>query len=168
MPPLFRTLVAAACLAFALAPVQAADPTTFSIPIEQTVVKMPIVEGVSMDDAVDSMKLRANFVNMMFVAHQPLYEQLRAMGMESGRLEIFQFCDPQIAGKMVAFNSIFAAYMPCRIALVEEPDGQAYLMMLNLDILIQGAELSPELKALAVEVNDKLMEIMTAGANGDL
>jgi uncharacterized protein (DUF302 family) len=144
------------------------EPAPLSIPIEQTVVKMPIAEGVSMDDAVDSMKLRANLVNMMFVAHQPLYQQLRAMGMESGRLEIFQFCDAATAGKMVAYNSIFAAYMPCRIALVEEPDGKAYLMMLNLDMLIQGAELSPELKALAVEVNSKLMEIMTAGANGEL
>ena len=142
--------------------------TTTRIDIEQTVVKVPLAADVSMDDAIDSMKLRANMVNMMFVAHQPLSTQLEKMGFESKRLEIFQFCDPITAGKMVKYNSIFAAYMPCRIALVEEEDGQAYLMMLNLDMLIAGAELNDELKALAIEVNDKLMEIMTAGANGDL
>ena len=141
---------------------------TTRIDIEQTVVKVPLAADVSMDDAIDSMKLRANMVNMMFVAHQPLSTQLEKMGFESKRLEIFQFCDPITAGKMVKYNSIFAAYMPCRIALVEEEDGQAYLMMLNLDMLIAGAELNEELKALAIEVNDKLMDIMTAGANGDL
>jgi uncharacterized protein (DUF302 family) len=144
-----------------------AEPPT-RIDIEQTVIKMPLAPDVSMDDAIDSMKLRANMVNMMFVAHQPLSTQLEKMGFESKRLEIFQFCDPITAGKMVKHNSIFAAYMPCRIALVEEEDGQAYLMMLNRAMLIAGAELNDELKDLAVEVNDKLTEIMTAGANGDL
>lgn len=136
--------------------------------ITQTVVKMPLQEGVSIDDAIESMKLRANGLNMMFVAHQPLSQQVIKMGFESKRLEIFQFCDPVTARKMVDYNSIFAAYMPCRIALVEEPDGQVYLMMLDLDMLIQGSQLTPELRELAQDVNTKLTSIMTAGANGDL
>ena len=139
-----------------------------AIDIEQTVIKLPLEEGIGPDDAIDSMKLRANLVNMMFVAHQPLSKQIEKMGGESGRLEIFQFCDPMTAAKMVKYNSIFAAYMPCRIALVEEEPGDFYLMMLDLDILIQGAELSPELKELAEEVNSKLTEIITAGAEGAL
>jgi len=160
-------LLAVLCLTLFGAATAAADTTT-GIDIERTVVKMPLAPGVSMDDAVESMKLRANMLNMMFVAHQPLSKQLNAMGFESKRVEIFQFCDPITAGKMIKFNSVFAAYMPCRIALVEEADGRAYLLMLKLDMLIAGAGLSEELKALAVEINDKLMEIMTAGANGEL
>lgn len=42
--------------------------------ISDTVVKMPIAEGVSMDDAVESMKLRANALNIKLVAHQPMYK----------------------------------------------------------------------------------------------
>lgn len=145
-----------------------AQQEAMRIDIRQTVVKLPIEEGISADEAIESMKLRANEHNMMFVAHQPLSAQLEKMGVESRRLEIFQFCDPVIAGKMVEYESIFAAYMPCRIALVEEPDGGFNLMMLNLDMLIQGAELPPELHALAVDVNTKLMDIMQAAAAGDL
>ena len=146
--------------------VAAGKRTTFDV--SQTVIQRPLEEGVSMDDAIDSMKLRANLVNMMFVAEQPLSKQLKAMGVESRRLEIFQFCDPLIARKMVDYNPIFAAYMPCRIALVEKPDGKAYLMMLDLNMLIQGAKLDPELRALAEQVNQKLTEIMEAGATGAL
>lgn len=144
----------------------AAEPQRLDI--NQTVVKMPLEEGVTMDDAVASMKLRANMLNMMFVAHQPLGEQVRKMGHESKRLDIFQFCDPLIARRMVDYNEVFAAYMPCRIALVEGPDGGAHLLMLDLNMLIEGSELSPELRELADEVNSKLTEIMEAGAGGEL
>lgn len=144
----------------------AAEP--MRLDIDQTVVKMPLEEGVGMDDAVTSMKLRANMLNMMFVAHQPLGEQVRKMGHESRRLDIFQFCDPLIARRMVDHDIAFAAYMPCRIALVEAADGQAYLVMLDLERLMEGSQLSPELRELAEEVDSKLTEIMEAGAGGEL
>lgn len=160
-----RVMLIFAALLWA-AVVGAAEPERLDI--NQTVVRIPLAEGVTMDDAVASMKLRANMLNMMFVAHQPLGEQVRKMGHESRRLDIFQFCDPLIARRMVDHNDVFAAYMPCRIALVEEPDGGANLLMLDLDMLIEGSELSPELRELADEVNGKLTEIMQAGAAGEL
>lgn len=165
---LISSLILAVALSLPGTLVAATPENAQTFDISQTVVKLPLADDVSPDDAIDSMKLRANLVNMMFVAHQPLSKQLEKMGKESGRLEIFQFCDPLIAAEMVKYNSIFAAYMPCRIALVEEADGRYYLMMLDLDMLIQGAELTPELKDLAEEVNSKLTEIITAGAEGAL
>ena len=149
------------------APIFAANQTS-EFNINQTVLKLEIEEDISIDEAIESMKLRANSHNMMFVAHQPLHEQLKTMGVKSKRLEIFQFCDPRLARKMVDHNPIFAAYMPCRIALVEEPDGKSYLMMLKLDILIDGATLPPVLHKMAVELNDKLVDVLQAGASGDL
>lgn len=163
----FLSLLAAVILSFGLQ-AQAGKPQMSTFNIEQTVVKMKLEEGITAEDAIDSMKLRANNLNVMFVAHQPLSKQVAAMGVESRRLEIFQFCEPLIARQMVSYNPIFAAYMPCRIALVEEEDGTISLMMLNLDMLIQGTDLDPEMKEIAIGVNQKLMEIMTAGAEGDL
>jgi uncharacterized protein (DUF302 family) len=139
-----------------------------ALDIARTVVKMPLAEGVSMDDAVDSMKLRANQLNLMLVAEQPLYKQVRAMGQEARRIEIFQFCDPLVAKQMVEANLDFAAYMPCRIALVEDEQGKGWLVMMDLDVFIGGTHLSPELQALAIDVRDKLTNIMTAGAQGEL
>lgn len=139
---------------------------TQSIDINQTVTRVQLAEDVSADDAIDALQSRAVALNMKLVAHQPLSKELEARGIKSGRLEIFQFCNPEDAYKMVSYNPIFAAYMPCRIALVEEPDGTTWLMMINLDMLINNAELPPELKAMATKINNNLMEIMQAGATG--
>lgn len=139
---------------------------TQSIDISQTVVQVKLADGVSADDAIDALQSRAINLNMKLVAHQPLSKELNARGIKSGRLEIFQFCNPEDAYKMVQFNPIFAAYMPCRIALVEEPDGTTSLMMINLDMLINNTELPPELKKMATKINSNLMEIMQAGASG--
>jgi uncharacterized protein (DUF302 family) len=136
--------------------------------IADTVVKLPLAEGVSMDDAVDSMKLRANVLNFKLVAHQPLYKELQAMGLESERIEIFQFCDARIAQAMISHDKDFAAYLPCRITLLEDEAGQAWLITMNLDMLIQSAELPPQLMEKAQRVRDSIQEIMQAGAEGAL
>lgn len=136
--------------------------------IADTVVKVPLEDGVSMDDAVESMKLRANALNFKMVAHQPLYKELESMGIETKRVEIFQFCDARIAHTMISENLDFAAYLPCRITLLEDPEGQAWLISMDLDKVIKIANLPPELLANAEKVRDTINEIMQAGASGDL
>ncbi|MGW8228981.1 MAG: DUF302 domain-containing protein [Gammaproteobacteria bacterium] len=129
---------------------------------------MPLADGVSLDDAVASMKLRANIRNMKLVAELPLSKQIEAMGKKARRMEIYQFCDPLTAQRMVEANIHFAAYLPCRIALVEDEKGRGWLVMMNLDMMLNGASLTDDLKTQAIKVRDTLMDIMQAGANGDL
>jgi uncharacterized protein (DUF302 family) len=134
-----------------------------------TILEMPLADGVSMDDAATSLKQRANTLNFKLVGELPLSEQVAAMtGKPQKRVTIYQFCDPATAVQMVDANMAFAAFLPCRIALVEGKDGKAMLVMIGLDDMIKAAQLSPKLLPLATEVRNKLMEIMTAGANGDL
>ncbi len=142
-------------------------PEMMQFDISQTVSKLPLAEDVSADDAIVALKSKAIELNMKFVAHQPLSKELKARGIKSGRLEIFQFCNPEDAYKMVKFNPIFAAYMPCRIALVEDEQGKIWLMMINLDMLINNTSLPAELKAIASRINNTLTQIMEAGATGD-
>ena len=137
--------------------------------IGDTVVKLPLAKGVSPDDAEQSMKLRANLLNMHLVAELPLSKQVSAItGRPSPYVTIFQFCDALTARAMLDDDVDFAAYLPCRIALVEDGKGRGWLVMMNLDMLLNMADLKPELKAKAIEVRDKLEDIMRAGASGDL
>ncbi|TCV82879.1 DUF302 domain-containing protein [Sulfurirhabdus autotrophica] len=137
--------------------------------ISQTVVKMPIAKDISMDDAVDSMKLRANFLNMKLVAELPLSKQVEATtGKPERRMTIYQFCDALTAKNMVDYSMDFAAYLPCRIALIEDEKGHGWLVMMDLNILINSANLNPKLKEKAIEVRNNLESIMKAGANGEL
>ena len=155
---------------FALLAMLLAPLTLFAqgFSISDTVLKMPLADDVSMDDAVDSMKLRANSLNFKLVAHLPLYKELESMGVETKRIEIFQFCDARIANEMVKFNLDFSAYLPCRITLIEDSEGQAWLVTLDLGKVIPGANLTPELLEKAELVRDNINSIMEAGANGDL
>ena len=137
--------------------------------ISQTVIKMPLAKGVSMDDAVESMKLRANFINMKLVAELPLSKQVEAeTGKPERRMSIYQFCDARTAKQMVDYSMDFAAYLPCRIALIQDEQGQGWLVMMDLNVLINSANLNPKLKEKAIEVRDNLENIMKAGANGDI
>ncbi|PKM45411.1 MAG: hypothetical protein CVV05_07630 [Gammaproteobacteria bacterium HGW-Gammaproteobacteria-1] len=171
MKTLFRFL--ALTLAAALLTVGAAADTRRPLPaplqfdINQSVIKQPLADGVSADDAIEAMKSKAIALNMKFVAHQPLSQELQARGIKSGRLEIFQFCNPMDAYEMVKFNPVFAAYMPCRIALVEDQEGKTWLMMLNLDMVIDNTPLTPEVKAIAARVNTTLKTILEAAAAGE-
>ena len=131
-------------------------------------IKCKVAEDVSSDDAIDSMKLRANFLNFKLVGHLPLSEQVKANGGESNRMEIFQFCDANIAAKMVKYSMAFAGYLPCRISLVEDDAGQAWLITLNMDSTMGDASLPKELQGLGMTVRNNIYSIMSAGAEGDL
>ncbi len=166
--PYFKALIITTALYCLALPCIALQAQPLSVDIEQTVVKVPVADGVSMDDAVESMKLRANMLNIKLVAELPLSKQIKAMGENSKRMEIYQFCDALTAKKMVEYDMNFAAYLPCRIALVEDANGKAWLVMMNLDMLISNPKLDKNLLKEATRVRDSLNEIMRAGANGDL
>ena len=170
MKILFASILSLAAIAPAWAatgekPKNPKPPMTLDV--AQTVVKIPIAKKISMDDAVEAMKLRANALNIKLVAELPLSKQIEAMGGKSRRIEIYQFCDAMTAKKMVENDIHFAAYLPCRIALVEDAKGQAWLVMMNLDMFIQSPKLDPALKQDAIAVRDTLMQIMQAGSTGD-
>ncbi len=131
-------------------------------------IKCKLVEGVSADDAIESMKLRANFLNFKMVGHMPLSEQVKANGGESNRMEIFQFCDANIAAQMVKHSMAFAGYLPCRISVVEDDAGQAWLITLNMDKTMGDASLPKQLQGLGLKVRNNIYSIISAGTEGDL
>jgi uncharacterized protein (DUF302 family) len=131
-------------------------------------IKCKIADDVSPDDAIDSMKLRANILNFKLVGHMPLSEQVVAMGGKSNRMEIFQFCDAMIAAQMVKYSMAFAGYLPCRISLVVDDNGQGWLITLNMDKTMGDANLPKELQNLGMKVRNNIYSIITAGTEGDL
>ncbi|MEA3274841.1 MAG: DUF302 domain-containing protein [Pseudomonadota bacterium] len=162
-----KILVAALALSLTWLPAAfAADPEVQMYEINQTVIKMALADGISGDEAAEAMLSTAAELNMKMVGHQNVGKELTARGIDSPRLEIFQFCNPEDAIKMVKFNTIYAAYMPCRISLVEDSEGKMWLEMLNLDMIINAYPLPPELQAIAITVNGTMLSILTAGATG--
>ena len=135
--------------------------------IKQTVVQMALNDGVNIQDAIDAMLSKAVELNQKLVAQQYVSKELESRGIDSPYLSIFQFCTPTDARLMVMANPIFASYMPCRISMVEDKEGNIQLMMLNLDMLIENKLLPPDVVETAIRVNQNMLDIMVAGSSGE-
>jgi uncharacterized protein (DUF302 family) len=137
--------------------------------VEATVWKYKLEEGVSIDDAIQSMKIAANSHNIKDVGELPLYREVEAMtGKPYRHAQIFMFCNAVTAAKMMDYKDAYSAYLPCRVALIEDKQGQAWLYSLNMDLMIYGGEpLPPELKEEAMNVKKIILDIMQKGAAGD-
>lgn len=136
---------------------------------DATVVRYPLAEGVTPADAEQSMKMVANEHNIKAVGELPLSEQVKLeTGQDQRFLKIFQFCNPQTAMKMVDYSDAYAAYLPCRIAMVQDKQGKYNLYSLDMDMMIYGGKtLPPELLAEAKKVQEIITDIMKRGAAGD-
>lgn len=126
-------------------------------------------EGVTKEDAEESMKLVANEMNMKLVGELPLSEQVFAETGEPQRyLKIFEFCDARTARLMVDYNVFISAYLPCRVSMVERKDGTFALYSMNMDMILHGGEsLPPELFKKASRVKEVIQAVMEKGAAGD-
>jgi uncharacterized protein (DUF302 family) len=136
---------------------------------DATVWKYTLADGVSADDAEEAMKAVANEHNIKGVGDLPLSDQITVMtGKEHRILKIYQFCDPLTAKEMVDYSDAFAAYLPCRISMVEGKDGKISLYALNMDMMIYGGKTLPDaLKTKALKVKEIMIDIMKRGAEGD-
>jgi uncharacterized protein (DUF302 family) len=130
---------------------------------------VPVEEGLSADDVIESMKSLATERNFLFVGESPFYKQIQAITGEDYRyVNFLSFCDAQVGKKMLEYRDQYSGFMPCRIALVEDNDGRLWLYSMNLDIMIHGGKQLPDgLKADAIRVRDNIKAIMEGAAAGE-
>jgi len=136
--------------------------------ISASIIMKKLEEDVTVEDAIESMKLRANTLNFKEVADLPLSEQVIAMGEKANFMRILAFCDALIANKMVSYNPIFAGFLPCRIAVIKDNEGQGWVITSNMDMMVDAFDLPADIQPLAEKVRDTINEIVDAGVNGDL
>ena len=99
----------------------AMSPLSMRSMVSMMADKIPVDEGVSWDDAVEAMKLRANEVNFKFVGSSPLWKQIEAETEQpSAKVEMFRFCDARMARKILDEVPEFIVFLPCKIALLED------------------------------------------------
>jgi uncharacterized protein (DUF302 family) len=136
---------------------------------EATVWKVPVQEGLGWEDVEQTMRFVANEHNIKNVGELPLSEQVAAMtGKPQRFLKIYMFCNPLTAANMFDYSVAFSAYLPCRISLIEDPEGKLWLYTLNMDMMIHGGKVLPEaLKEEAIGVKDTILDIMNRGATGE-
>jgi uncharacterized protein (DUF302 family) len=130
---------------------------------------VPVEDGLSPEDVIDSLKSLATSNSLLFVGESPFYQQVEAVtGEEYRYVNFLSFCDAQVGKMMLEYRNHYSGFMPCRIALVEDRQGKLWLYSMNLDFMIHGGrELPAELKQAALGVREKLRTMMAGAAAGE-
>ena len=136
---------------------------------DATVWKRALDEGISPEDAAEAMSSVATEVNIKAVGILPLSKEVEGQTGEKQRLlTIYQYCNPQTAMKMVEYSDAFSAYLPCRIAMIQDKQGKYWLYALDMDLMIHGGKTLPDdLLKEANKVKDIMLRLMEAGATGE-
>ena len=136
---------------------------------DATVWKKALEDGVSAEDAAEAMSSVATELNIKAVGILPLSKEVEAKtGKPQRLLTIYQYCNPLTAMTMVEYSDAFSAYLPCRIAMVEDKKGKVWLYALDMDMMIFGGKTLPDkLFKEATKVKQVILDIMEAGATGE-
>lgn len=143
--------------------------------VNHFVVKYKAKPGVTFDEVVESMMLRANQVNLKLVGKNLMSNDFKAVLNDDAapRVEVFSFCDIAVGRDMLRVIPEMVVFMPCRIAVMEDADKNIWVLTLDWDVTgidLAGKllNITPELRAGALAIRDKLDSVMRAGVNGDL
>jgi uncharacterized protein (DUF302 family) len=137
--------------------------------------KVKVKKGVSFDDVLESMKLRANKLNFKYVGSNLMWKDFQAVlgDKDAPRIEVHSFCDIAVGRDLLRTSPEFLVFLPCRIGIMEDSNKDIWVMMLdwNMD-WVAGYEgqmgINGDLAKGAKDIRDKMEDIMLAGANGDL
>lgn len=127
-----------------------------------------VKEGVTVAEVEQAFASVAAEDNIKMVGEFFVSRELEARSGKPERfLKIYSFCSPSVAKEMIAFSPHMAAFMPCRISLLEKEDG-LWIYSMNMDMLIKmGRKLPPELRQSAYQVRESIWKMMEKGAKGD-
>lgn len=124
--------------------------------------------GVTVKDIEDVLTQIAAERNMKGVGELPLSKELEARtGKPQKFLKVYSFCTPTTARMMVDFSPHMAAFLPCRITVVEKEDG-LWMYTLNMDMMVKmGRKLPSPLKEEAWKVRQTIWDMMERGSKGE-
>jgi len=127
-----------------------------------------VAPGVSIQEIEEAFTSVAAENNLRPVGELFLSNEL---ALRSGRpqkfLKVYSYCDPDTARAIVDFSPAMAAFLPCRIAVVEQQDG-LWIYAMNMDILIKlGRVMPPELRANVMRVRATMLKMLDHAAAGE-
>lgn len=127
-----------------------------------------VKDGMTVAQVEEIIKMVAVEHNIRDVGTLPLSKELEARsGKKEPVLTIYQFCSPTIARHMADFSPAMSAYMPCRVSMVEQPDG-LWLYTLNMDMMVKmGRKLPSPLKEEAWQVREAMYQIIDRASKGE-
>ncbi len=138
------------------------DPAKGMILRKKMTIPEDMTKQEAIDNAIEVMDEVASQHGLAMVDH-------KVMPRKNGvYTQIRSYCSPTIADYFLNYSREFIGFMPCRIGIIEEPNGDIYLYTMNLDLMIHGGKKLPDnLLKLAKEVEAGMYGMLEAGAAGE-
>jgi len=131
--------------------------------------KVRINDDVTTEDAIDNMRGIAGDNNFLVVGDAKM--SIKSSIKEGGKryIRILSFCAPSIAEQFIGYSEAFGAFMPCRILIVEDDEGNRWLYTMSMELMLYGGKPLPDdMIKMALKVRGLMYGMMDAAAtDGD-
>ena len=106
-----------------------------SIDFTTAIYEVPVNDGISYQEVVDSLKTVSEGMNFVNPANFPIGDHIKARGIDpQGVKEVHSFCNLSMGTEIILDHPEFLVFAPCRIALYEKPDANKKLkLFIGLD-----------------------------------
>jgi len=133
---------------------------------EAMVRRVKINDDISTEDVLDTMREIATDNNFLVVgdAKMSIKGSIKDPGGKR-YIRIISFCAPSIAEKFIGHNEGFGAFMPCRILIVEDDEGNRWLHTMAMELMLYGGKPLPDdMLKMALRVRGLMYGMMDAAA----
>jgi uncharacterized protein (DUF302 family) len=128
--------------------------------------KVKINDDVSTDEAIDIMRDIATDNNFLVVgdAKMSINSSIKTPGGKR-YIRILSFCAPSVAEHFIGYTEAFGAFMPCRILIVEDDEGNRWLYTMAMELMLYGGKPLPDdMMEMALKVRGLMYGMMDAAA----
>jgi len=136
---------------------------------EGMIRKVKIQKDISNDDVLESLNSIAIQRGIKPVGDLPLSAEVEARTGEKQRyVRVLSYCNPTIAMKMVDFSKAYGAFLPCRIVIMEDKNGDRWMYTMALELMISGGKtLPPDMLEYGNKVRKTIYDMMDLAAKGE-
>ena len=131
--------------------------------------KIKINDDISTEDVVESMNEIAEENNFLVVGDSKMAINSSIKNADGKRyIRILHFCSPSIAEQFIGYSEAFGAFMPCRILIVEDDEGNRWLYTMSMELMLYGGKPLPDdMMKMAERVRGLMYGMMDAAATGE-
>lgn len=145
-----------------------------SIDFTTAIYEVPVNDGISYQEVVDSLKTVSEGMNFVNPSNFPIGEHMKARGVDpQGIKEVHSFCNLSMGTEIILDHPEFLVFAPCRIAIYEKPDINKKLkLFIGLDRptfdLKSIKNPTERAKKSAQQLEDALILLMSKARKGDI
>lgn len=169
-----HTLISLTLLSMLVATANAADNTMPPIDLNSAIYEVPVNDGLSYQEVVDSLKSVSQGMNFVSPATFNIAEQMKKREIDpQGIKEVHAICNLSLGTEIMLDHPEFIVFSPCRVALYEKPDSQQKLhLYLAIDRptfdLKSIKNPTARAKKSAQELEDSLIQLIEKARRGDI